>query len=181
MTYERSEAVDFSNAYLETSLTFVTPSPKETPNITLIIDPFDYFIWICIIVVFILMFCNLYLVTQNWNELKKLCIKWALIYTSFGQQLYFYLPSVGSLRILFSGWLLACLVLRSSYSGCLHSLMAFPSRMKMINTIEELAIAQNNGEIQTITGDSMSFQLLKVIIFNSLNSFKFGSFDFKSH
>jgi hypothetical protein len=59
--------------------------------------------------------------------------------------------------------------------------MAFPSRMKMINTIEELAIAQNNGEIQTITGDSMSFQLLKVIIFNSLNSFKFGSFDFKSH
>jgi len=53
MTYERSEAIDFSNTYLETSLTFVTPSPKETPNITLIIDPFDYFIWICIIVVFI--------------------------------------------------------------------------------------------------------------------------------
>ncbi len=145
-------------------LTFITPSPKATPNITLIIDPFDYFIWIWIIVVFILMFCNLFLITQKWNELKKLSLKLALIYTSLGQQLYFYLPSVKSLRILFSGWLLACLVLRSSYSGCLHSLMAFPSRMKTINTIEELAIAQRNGEIQTISIKSGSnYPLLKVV------------------
>jgi hypothetical protein len=78
--------------------------------------------------------------------------------------LYFCLPSVGSLRILLSGWLLACLVLISSYSGCLHSLMAFPSRIKTINTIEELAIAQRNGEIQTIsTESSLNFHLLKVI------------------
>ncbi len=142
----------------------MTPSPKATPNITLIIDPFDYFIWIWIIVVFFLLFCNLFLITQKWNELKKLSLKWALIYTSIGQQLYFCLPSVGSLRILFSGWLLACLVLTFSYSGCLHSLMAFPSRMKTINTIEELAIAQKNGEINTIsTGTSSYFHLLKVI------------------
>ncbi len=147
-----------------TPLTFITPSPKATPNITLIIDPFDYFIWIWIIVVFFLLFCNLFLITQKWNELKKLSLKWALIYTSIGQQLYFCLPSVGSLRILLSGWFLAWLVLRSSYSGCLHSLMAFPSRMKTINTIEELAIAQKNGEINTIsTGTSSYFHLLKVI------------------
>jgi hypothetical protein len=145
-------------------MTFITPSPKATPNITLIIDPFDYFIWIWIIVVFFLLFCNLFLITQKWNELKKLSLKWALIYTSIGQQLYFCLPSVGSLRILLSGWFLAWLVLRSSYSGCLHSLMAFPSRMKTINTIEELAIAQKNGEINTIsTGTSSYFHLLKVI------------------
>jgi hypothetical protein len=40
--------------------------------------------------------------------------------------------------------------------------MAFPSRMKTINTIEELAIAQRNGEIQTITGYSLFYDLLKV-------------------
>jgi hypothetical protein len=147
-----------------TPSTFITPSPKATPNITLIIDPFDYLIWIWIIFVFFLMFCKLFLITQKWSELKKLSLKWGLIYTSIGQQLYFCLPSVGSLRILFSGWLLACLVLTFSYSGCLHSLMAFPSRMKTINTIEELAIAQRNGEIQTIsTGTSLNFHLLKVI------------------
>ncbi len=110
------------------------------------------------------MFCNLFLVTQKWNDFKKLSLKWALIYASIGQQLYFCLPSVGSLRILFSGWLLACLILRSSYSGCLHSLMAFPSKIKTINTIEELAIAQKDGKIQTIsTGTSLYFHLLKVI------------------
>jgi hypothetical protein len=36
--------------------------------------------------------------------------------------------------------------------------------MKTINTIEELAIAQRNGEIQTIsTGTSLDFDLLKVL------------------
>jgi hypothetical protein len=36
--------------------------------------------------------------------------------------------------------------------------------MKTINTIEELAIAQKNGEINTIsTGTSSYFHLLKVI------------------
>ncbi len=144
--------------------TFITPSPKATPNITLIIDPFDYFIWIWIIAVFFLMLCNLFLITQKWNDIKKLSLRWGLIYTLIGQQLYFCLPSVGSLRILFSGWLLACLVLTLGYSGCLHSLMAFPSRIKTIDTIEELAIAQRNGEIQTIsTGSSLNFDLLKVI------------------
>ncbi len=57
---------------------------------------------------------------------------------------------------------MACLVLRTSYSGCLHSLMAFPSRMKTIDTVEELAIAQKNEEIQTITGFALFFQSLKV-------------------
>jgi hypothetical protein len=108
------------------------------------------------------MVCKLFIISQNWKELTKISIKWALIYTSLGQQLYFYLPSVGSLRILFSGWVLACLVLRSSYSGCLHSLMAFPSRIKTIDTITELANAQKNGEIQTITGYPLFYQLLKV-------------------
>ncbi len=147
-----------------TPLTFITLSPKATPNITLIIDPFDYYIWIWIIAVFFLMLCNLFLITQKWNELKKLSLKWGLIYTLIGQQLYFCLPSVRSLRILFSGWLLGCLVLTFSYSGCLHSLMAFPSRMKTINTIEELAIAQRKGEIQTISKEtSLALHLLKVI------------------
>jgi hypothetical protein len=145
-----------------TPMTFITSSPKATPNITLVVDPFDYFIWICVIVAFLQMFCKLFIISQNWKELRKISIKWALIYTSFGQQLYFYLPSVGSLRILFSGWLLAFLVLRSSYSGCLHSLMAFPSRMKTIDTITELANAQKNGEIQTSTEYPLVYQLLKV-------------------
>jgi hypothetical protein len=40
--------------------------------------------------------------------------------------------------------------------------MAFPSRIKTIDTITELANAQKNGEIQTITGYPLFYQLLKV-------------------
>jgi hypothetical protein len=146
------------------TMTFVTSAPKPIPNITLIIDPFDNIIWICIVVVFILMSCNVFLISQQWEKLKKLSMNWAIISSSVRQQLYFYLPSIGSLRILFSGWLLACFVLTSSYSGCLHSLMAFPSKIKTINTIEELANAQRNREIQVIvTENFMYFHLLKVI------------------
>jgi hypothetical protein len=40
--------------------------------------------------------------------------------------------------------------------------MAFPSRMKTIDTITELANAQKNGEIQTITGYQLFYDLLRV-------------------
>ncbi len=146
------------------TMTFITSSAKPIPNITLIIDPFDNIIWISIIVGFILMSCNVFFISQQWEKLKKLSMNWAIISSSVGQQLYFCLPSIGSLRILFSGWFLACLVLTSSYSGCLHSLMAFPSKIKTINTIEELANAQRNREIQvTATESILYFTLFKVI------------------
>jgi hypothetical protein len=40
--------------------------------------------------------------------------------------------------------------------------MAFPSRMKTIDTTTELANAQKNGEIQTLTEYPLVYQLLKV-------------------
>ncbi len=105
--------------------------------------------------------------------MKKFNTKWAIISAALRQQFSFSHESANSFRIIFSSWLLACLVLTSSYSGCLHSLMAFPLHIKTINTINELAIAQRNGEIQAIaTGSSAYFHALKVCILNSVNDQK---------
>jgi len=165
VTIKRWEAVSFLNPHIENYVTFITPTPESKPILTLVIKPFDSKIWYFIILAIVLMVLNVWLISQNNVELKKIDIKWAIISSSVRQQLPFRLPFVGSLRILFSCWLLACLILTSSYSGCFHSLMAFPSRMNTIDTIKELSIAQSNGLIQvTATKASAYFQSLKVFV-----------------
>jgi len=111
------------------------------------------------------MLFNEWLISQYWIELKKIDLSWAIISALFRQQTSCRLPSVGPLRIMLCCWLLACLVLTSSYGGCLYSLMAVPSHVKTIDTINELAIAQRAGKIQvTATASSSYYHSLKVYI-----------------
>ncbi|CAG2102902.1 unnamed protein product, partial [Medioppia subpectinata] len=75
-------------------------------------------------------------------------MKWLVVNTALRQQCPVCIPH--RLRLLMVFWLLATLVLTSSYSGCLYSLMAFPTRTKTINTVEELATAQSQHTIQVM-------------------------------
>ncbi len=96
-------------------------------------------------------------------ELRKIDTKWAIVCAALRQQTSFPLPSVLPLRLMICFWLLACFVMTSGYSGCLYTLMAFPSNMETIDTITKLAIAQTNGEIQvTLAASSIYFQSLRV-------------------
>jgi len=163
MTNERSVAVHFSNSHIITSVTFITPAPKIASIITLVIEPFDFSVWICFIISFVLMLINLWLISQYYIELKNISLKWTIICSSLRQQLSCRLPSVGPLRLLLCSWLLACVVLTTSYGGCLYSLMAIPSKAKTIDTVMELAIAQTNGKIQvTAVGKGAYYNSLKV-------------------
>jgi len=163
VTHQRSEAVYFLNPHIITSASFVTSPPKLEPIITLVIKPFDYSVWICFIFSLILIIFNIWVISHYFTALKKIHIKWAIICASLRQQLSCSLPPIVPLRIMFSCWLLSCLVLTYSYSGCLHSLMAFPSKFNTIDTIEELSIAQRNGQIQvTDTEAGIYYQSLKV-------------------
>jgi hypothetical protein len=95
---------------------------------------------------FILFFIIKWLLNHYLPESTKIDINWAIICVSLRQQFPFQSLSKDPFRFMFCSWLLACLVLTSSYSGCLHSLMAFPSNVKTIDTITELSIAQKKGE-----------------------------------
>lgn len=72
-------------------------------------------------------------------------------------------PSLTSIRLIYLFWSFACLVIGTSYAGCLYSLMTIPSRNPTIDTIEDLAKTQSKGKIQVvgIAGSSYS-QALKV-------------------
>jgi len=163
MTNERSEAVHFSNPHIISSITFITPPPKSVPIITIVMEPFDFSVWICFIIAFVLMLFNLWLMSQYYIELKNTKLSWAIICVSLRQQLFCGLGSVGPLRLLFYIWLLACVVLKTGYGGCLYSLMAVPSKVKTIDTVTELAIAQTSGKIQVTAIEKTSYyHLLKV-------------------
>jgi hypothetical protein len=162
VTYERSKAVYFLNPHIITSLSFMTSSPKVVPNLKLIMDPFDYLVWICIIIAFILLFFSSWIISKNLPEIKKFYLHWKIITVFLGQQTSLHLQNI-SLRIIFGSWLLACFVMVSSYSGCLDSLMAFPSHIKTINTITELLNSQRNGEIKVVVEkNTIYYQSLKV-------------------
>ncbi len=171
MTYERSKAVYFLNPHIITALSFITSSPKIEPNLTLIIDPFDYSVWIYIIIAFILMFFNSWVISKTSVETKKFYLNWEIITAFLRQQTSSHLPNLFALRIVFCCWILSCFVLTSSYSGCLHSLLAFPSHIKTINSITELLSSQTRGVIQVIAvKKAVYYQSFKVlIIFSSFN------------
>jgi hypothetical protein len=163
ITINRSEAVSFLYPHIISSVTFITSPPKIEPILTLVLQPFEPSVWVCFISALMIILCNVLLLSHYYIELKKIQIKLTVISISLNQQISRRIPSIISLRIMLCFWLLSCLVLTSSYSGCLHSLMAFPSKMKTIDTITDLAIAQTNGEIQvTVIKSSSYLQSLKV-------------------
>ncbi len=172
ITYDRLQAVDFTNQHIITTITFITSSPKPESNVTLIIKPFEYSVWFYFFISFILMLFNKWLITRYYTQLIKFDISWAIISSTLRQQFSHHLPSVGPLRVLLFGWLLACLVLTSSYSGCLYSLMTVPPKLKTIDSVTELATEQTNGKIQvTATANSTYFESMKVsIVLSVINS-----------
>jgi hypothetical protein len=106
--------------------------------------------------------------------MKKIEINLSIISKFLRQQLSCRLPLINSLRIMLSSWLMACLVLTSSYGGCLYLLMAFPSHLKIIDSISKLVIAQRNGEIQVITANNSYFHRSLQVLFQNIDNLCVG-------
>ncbi|CAG2164651.1 unnamed protein product [Oppiella nova] len=174
LTDERSDAVYFSQSHIITGVTFLTRKPKPRLILTLIIKPFDDYVWTWIAVSFIAIIGTIYVfkyidIDLKFNSsaikwavvsaaLRQQCDVWAVVSAALRQQCDVVIPY--KLRPVLVCWLLACLVLTSSYSGCLFSLMAFPTRYKTINTVEELADAQTHNRIQVMATDSGAYYVM---------------------
>ena len=166
ITEERSRFVYFTDPHIITSVSFITPPPKNKPKVTLVIEPFDITVWICVLISILLILFFEGLIVNKWVQYRTLHIKWGIISVLLKQTFCCIPPNILQLRILLFFWLLACLVLTSSYSGCLYSLMAIPTKANPINDLNQLAAEQRKGQIQvTAIANSSYFECLKVFEF----------------
>ena len=163
VTNERSGAVHFTYPHIVNSITFITPAPKSRPNVTLVIEPFEPLVWVSTLVSVFLVLSVAELITRKWIQLRKFHIKWGVISVLLKQTYCCRPPNLIPLRLLMYFWLLACLVLTASYSGCLYSVMAVPTKAQAINDLTELAAEQRRGRIQVTAIETSSYyESLKV-------------------
>ena len=155
ITYDRAQQMSYSQPYIIDLVTFTSPNPKTQSNAMDLIQPFDVWIWISIVLRIVLMFgLNLFLITNKTN------IRW-IILSILMKQPFLLVPNI---KLLVSGWLLAGVVFTTSYAGVIYYITATPLEMGRIDTINELNWAQKEGKI-TIIGlkGGLHYQMMKVL------------------
>lgn len=143
-TKERAQDVDYSENYIESPITFVTSVlPPELP-VTLIRDPFENEVWLCLISTFIfiaiiLKIMSKYHIRQRFHVgsaifvlLRWLCNEGSPSTTR---------PQSVSLWYIYFFWLLSITLLLSSYQGCLLDLITQSDEGHGVDTIRQLSQA----------------------------------------
>ena len=154
MTFERAQEVSFSYPYIIDLVTFTTPLPKAQLNYMNLIQPFDAWIWISIVLMIALMFgLSLSLIRNKTN------ILWITISIVMRQQFHM----IPNIRLMVSGWLLASVVLTSSYAGVIYYITATPLEVGRIDSIHELNSAQKLNKIKIIgIKNGLHYRMMKV-------------------
>ncbi|XP_023244152.1 glutamate receptor ionotropic, delta-2-like [Centruroides sculpturatus] len=150
ITYDKLEAIDYSDVIDASRVRFFTSKPKELSKMLAIIFPFGLSIWIALVIAFILTGLCFYLIL-NWNSRKNQAkhvklydIFWA-IFGSFSNKGSSLFEVSGYCRIMVFGWLIAIFIIVSSYSGGLMSFLAFAGYEYVPETFPELIKEIRNG------------------------------------
>ena len=79
MTYKRSQVVSYSNIYLFSPLTFVTPPPGLRSQAKLIIEPFSIGVWMSILLAILFIILVQRVIVYKVIKNRKFDITWPLI------------------------------------------------------------------------------------------------------
>ena len=163
ITYERSKAVDFLNPYTINSMSFITSAPKSTKNITFIYKVFEPLIWV-LILLSILSLSALFFVSQNVSKIQLKNIKLNLIKVILNQQIENDKKMSVLENFIMGIWIVSSLTLTLIYSNSIYSFMVLPSKVKTIDTIQDLFEAIIGKEIKVYsTRGGSHWSHLKVI------------------
>ena len=173
MTENRSKVIDFSYPHTITSLTFITSPPKFKINLEYDNEVFDKFIWFLIIFslihnLFIVQIINKLLMNSKYNNFNNY---WNIIEIFFSQSFNdSYIKNILSMRLLLLDWIINCLILKEIYENSIYSLITQPIKLNSIETIEELADASTNGEIEILikagTNEYDIVKVTKILFYN---------------
>ena len=149
----RAQDIHFLYPHIIDHVTFISPWPIIIHNVNLY-EPFDKLIWILIIISIL----SLIFITNLMNKLSKniKILKFILIAILFKQSINKKFAKHTTNKLIISSWLLICIVLTTSYGGCIHSLRTVPHEYR-VETIDELGNALSNGFIQVLMKPTSSY------------------------
>ncbi|XP_067127524.1 ionotropic receptor 21a-like [Centruroides vittatus] len=156
LTYDRIQVSDFSTAVSTHPNTFLLLVPKMKFSWNALFRPFSFQVWLLIFASFITSGFALYFMIRAYYKiigkafgLSFRKIFWFLFSTLSNQESNI-LSQVNhySLRLTIGSWLLAVLVLLSSYSGCLVSFLTASEEQSIPKTFHQLASAVKNGDYE---------------------------------
>ena len=155
LNYERSQAVTYTYPYFIDLVTFICPLPRIKTNDLNLIEPFDFWIWILMALNTLLILVIGTLFFKNESHMF-----WIIISIFMKQQIHLHSNNIR--RILFV-WLLAGIVLTTSYAGVIYSILASIVEENRIETLQELNLAQKTGKITVIgLNNGIYFNMIKV-------------------
>ena len=159
MTEERANYIDYSYPHSIDIITFSSPLP-EYSEFTSLLEPFDIWIWILLsLSIIVLSFMLIYI-----NKEEKSGIFWMILSVILKQQLNkkFIRKMINNFLIIC--WLLICIVLNSSYGGCIYSLITVPHEYKK-ESVYEISKAMKQGQKRGLAiNGSTRYNLFKVQI-----------------
>ncbi|XP_055947094.1 glutamate receptor ionotropic, delta-1-like [Argiope bruennichi] len=138
VTEQRSQVVDFSPVYKTEDVTFAIKKPGRIPTSSAFIHPFQFSIWIVILVLIVLMPLAFRILIRTKYTYSRILFVFlgVLLKQSITMNLYSF-----SSRIFFSSWLIFTVVASYSYSAVLLSLLTVPPEMPVVQNFKELSQA----------------------------------------
>ncbi|XP_023234258.1 glutamate receptor ionotropic, delta-2-like isoform X1 [Centruroides sculpturatus] len=150
ISYDRIDAVDYSNTRDVLAVKFMTAKPNELSKMLAIIYPFDLSVWIAMLIAFIVAGLSFYFILNlnskinNTKRIKIYDILWAL-FSTFSNQGSDLFEVQGYSRIVVFCWLTSLFILVSSYGGALMSFLTFSGYEYVPETFPELIEEMKKG------------------------------------
>ena len=147
-TIDRREAVDLTYPHIIDDITFTSPPPKLYQT-TSLFKPFDISVWICSLFMIAITSTLLRISSGSMSSMDSI---WRIVSIFLRQSVENFKCKRFMIRVVLMSLLLVCMVLSTCYAGCVYSIIASNSEHK-IQTIEDLANAQESGYLQTLSTD----------------------------
>ncbi|KAK4317461.1 hypothetical protein Pmani_011463 [Petrolisthes manimaculis] len=164
ISWERTEVLDFSRGLYMDRQTLITPRPQLKGDVTGLIKPFTLQVWMMVLISAVSIMVIMVVLVKGEGYIigynPKMVIGQAAVWTlqTLTQESSHWLPRMDSARLLVLTWLLASLVIMTSYSGILTSMLTVPRVTIPIDSLADL-VAQSDLPWKLETG-AMMFNIL---------------------
>ncbi|XP_076346661.1 glutamate receptor ionotropic, delta-2-like [Tachypleus tridentatus] len=160
-TFEREEAVEYTDPHMLDPVLFLTRSPGEKPRAFVILRPFTVQIWLLIAAAVLVCTTFLYGLSQVAITINKTRVQigqlgWYLYGSLLMQAPNVYILKRDSFRLMVAFWWMFALIVISAYSGTLTSFMNVPGMNEAVDTVEKLeaSVVRENMKAGTVIGTS---------------------------